>query len=300
MDAFLIILTAIMVSTACGLLGSFLMLRKMAMVGDAISHAVLPGIVLAFLIVGSRESVLMVMAAAATGLLATILIEFLHSKVKLQTDASIGITFTALFALGVILVSLYAGQVDLDQECVLYGEIAYVPIDLWITGSGQVMGPRVLYTTGISLLVVIAFILLFFKELKATTFDPTFSKVAGIRYALVHYLLMGLVSLVTVTSFEAVGAILVVAFMVAAPATAYLLTNRLHSLLWITVLVGAFNASTGYFLAFLMDSSIAGAMATVAGISFALVFLFSPHTVLFSRKLAQQKDIDPLNFSEPK
>jgi manganese/zinc/iron transport system permease protein len=300
MDALLIILTAITVSTACGLLGSFLMLRKMSMVGDAISHAVLPGIVLAFLIAGSRESVLMVMAAAATGLLATILIEFLHTRVKLQTDASIGITFTALFALGVILISLYAGQVDLDQECVLYGEIAYVPIDLWITGSGKVMGPRVLFTTGISLLVVIAFILLFYKELKATTFDPTFSKVAGIRYSLVHYLLMGLVSLVTVTSFEAVGAILVVAFMVAAPATAYLLTNRLHRLLWLSVAVGAFNATAGYFLAYAIDSSIAGAMATVAGFSFALAFFFSPYTVLFPRKLSKPREAKPLNYSPDK
>jgi manganese/zinc/iron transport system permease protein len=294
-DALLIILTAVFVSTACGLLGSYLMLRKMAMVGDAISHAVLPGIVLAFLIAGSRESVLMVMAAAATGLLATILIEFLHTKVRLQSDASIGISFTALFAIGVILISLYAGQVDLDQECVLYGEIAYVPIDLWITGSGTVMGPRVLYTSGIAMLVVIAFIALFYKELKISTFDPEFSRVAGIRHHLVHYLLMGLVSLVTVTSFEAVGAILVVAFMVAAPATAYLLTDRLSHLLLYTIAIGILNAIGGYYMAYALDSSIAGAMASTAGITFAIVFLFSPRTHFSSRKFTYGKAKESVN-----
>ena len=284
MSALLIILTAIVVSTSSGLLGSFLMLRRMSMVGDAISHAVLPGIVLAFLVSGSRDSVWMVLAAGLAGMLTTFLIEFFHLKGKLQTDASIGVTFTWLFAIGVILISVFAGQVDLDQECVLYGEIAYVPIDLWITGSGTIMGPRVLYTTGISLLLVITFIVLFFKELKITTFDPEFSKVNGIRSQLVHYLLMGFVSLTTVTAFEAVGAILVVAFMVSAPVTAYLLTDKLKRLLWLTVLIGIINSVLGYFLAVAIDGSIAGAIASVAGLTFAVVFVFSPYTSVFERR----------------
>jgi manganese/zinc/iron transport system permease protein len=284
MDGLLIILTAIMVSTSCGLLGNFLMLRKMAMMGDGISHAVLPGIVIAFLIAGSRDSVWMVLAAASAGLFATIIIEFLVSKVKLQTDASIGVTFTALFALGVILISVFAGQVDLDQECVLYGEIAYVPIDLWITSAGTIMGPRVLYTTTFSMIIVVAFVILFYKELKVSTFDPEFSKVSGIRTRLVHYLLMGLVSLVTVTSFEAVGAILVVAFMIAAPATAFLLTQNLQKMLLISVMIGAINAILGYLMAVWLDASIAGAMASVAGISFGICFLISPQTNLLQQR----------------
>ncbi len=296
MSAFLIILTAIVVSTSSGLLGSFLMLRRMSMVGDAISHAVLPGIVLAFLVSGSRDSVWMVLAAGLAGMLTTFLIEFFHHKGKLQTDASIGVTFTWLFAIGVILISVFAGQVDLDQECVLYGEIAYVPIDLWITTSGTIMGPRVLYTTSISLLLVVVFIILFYKELKITTFDPEFSKINGIRSQLVHYLLMGFVSLTTVTAFEAVGAILVVAFMVSAPVTAYLLTDKLKRLLWLTVLIGIINSVLGYYLAVAIDGSIAGAIATVAGLTFAVVFIVSPHTSVFERrKMRVQNNAQPIH-----
>ncbi|MCH2085272.1 MAG: metal ABC transporter permease, partial [Saprospiraceae bacterium] len=129
MDALYIILTASLFAISCSLLGSFLILRKMAMVGDAISHAVLPGIVIAFLLTGSRDSFDMIIGAALLGVFTTFLIEFFHKRARLQTDAAIGVTFTWLFALGIILVSLYAGQVDVDQECVLYGEIAYVPLD---------------------------------------------------------------------------------------------------------------------------------------------------------------------------
>jgi manganese/zinc/iron transport system permease protein len=286
MNAFLIILTASIVAASSGLLGSFLMLRRMAMVGDAISHAVLPGIVIAFLISGSRASLPMVFAAGLAGMLTTFLIEFLHKKGKLQADASIGVTFTWLFAIGVILISMFAGQVDLDQECVLYGEIAYVPIDLWITDSGRIMGPRVLYSTAITLLLVISFILLFYKELKISTFDPEFSKVNGIKVGLIHYLLMAMVSLTTVTAFEAVGAILVVALMIGAPATAYLITNKLKTLLWLSVGIGIINSIFGYILATWLDGSIAGAIATVSGISFTLALLFSPNQgILFKRNI---------------
>nr|WP_317170087.1 metal ABC transporter permease [Rhodocytophaga rosea] len=127
MNAFWIILAGSLVAVCCSLLGCYLILRKMAMVGDAISHAVLPGIVLAFLFTGSRDSVPMLLGAGILGVLCTFLIEFFHTKARLQTDASIGVTFTWLFALGVILITVFAGQVDLDQDCVLYGEIAYIP-----------------------------------------------------------------------------------------------------------------------------------------------------------------------------
>jgi len=140
------------------LLGSFLILRRMAMVGDAISHAVLPGIVLAFLLSGSRDSFQMIAGAALLGIFTTFLIEFFHKKARLQTDAAIGVTFTWLFALGIILVSVFAGQVDLDQDCVLYGEIAYVPLDLWITESGTILGPSALYVSAIMLLLNLVFI----------------------------------------------------------------------------------------------------------------------------------------------
>lgn len=258
-----IILAGSFVATACGLLGCYLILRKMAMVGDAISHAVLPGIVLAFLFTGSRDSVTMVIGAGIIGVLTTFLIEFFHKKGKLQTDASIGVTFTWLFAIGVILISVFAGKVDLDQDCVLYGEIAYVPIDLWITNAGVVMGPRVLYISGTVLLIILIFIAVGYKELFLTTFDPAYATAVGISTVLWHYLLMGAVSITTVASFESVGAILVVALLIAPPATAYLLTENLFKMMVLTTIIGVLVSITGYYLAVATDGSIAGAMANI-------------------------------------
>jgi manganese/zinc/iron transport system permease protein len=276
MDAFWIILTGSLVACTCGILGCFLILRQMAMIGDAISHAVLPGIVIAFLLAGSRDSLSMLLGAGTIGVLTTFFIEFLHRKARLQSDASIGVVFTMLFALGIILISLFAAQVDLDQDCVLYGEIAYVPLDLWITAAGNIMGPRAVYTLGAVLLLNIITIKLFFKEFYLTTFDPGYATAIGISTAVWHYALMGMVSLTTVASFEAVGAILVVAFLIAPPATAYLLTTSFKKMLWITVFTGILVAFSGYYLAVILNASIAGAMASMAGFWFVMAFLFSP------------------------
>ena len=265
-NAFLIITTGALIAISCGLLGTFLMLRKMAMTGDAISHAVLPGIVLAFLISGTREGFALIIGAGLLGVVATTLIEYLVAKVKLQADASIGITFTFLFAIGIILITFFANQVDLDQDCVLYGEIAYVPIDLWITSSGQNMGPRILYLAIINLLLIIVFIFLFFKELKLSTFDAQFAATVGLPTTAINYGLMGMVSYTTVSSFEAVGAILVVAFLAVPPAIAYLWSKDLKKLLALTVVIGILISLFGYYLAYYINSSIAGAMAVVAGI----------------------------------
>jgi manganese/zinc/iron transport system permease protein len=274
MDAFWIILAGTLVAIPCGLLGCYLILRKMAMVGDAISHAVLPGIVIAFFVSGAREPISMLLGAGILGILTTFLIEFFHRKARLQTDAAIGVTFTSLFALGVILISVFAGQVDLDQDCVLYGEIAYVPIDLWITGSGQIMGPRVVYIMGIVFFVVLSFIWIGYKELFLTTFDPNFAAATGVSVALWHYLLMGAVSFTTVGAFESVGAILVVAFLIVPPATAYMLTEDFRQMMLITAALALLISFFGYYLAVWLDGSIAGAMTVVAGLIFGLVFIY--------------------------
>ena len=164
MDAFWIILTGSLVAISCALLGSFLILRKMSMVGDAISHSVLPGIVIAFFIVDNMQSIWMLVGAGILGVLTTFLIEFFHQKGKLQTDASIGVTFTWLFALGVILVSYYAGNAHIDQECILYGEIAYVPIDLVYLSDGTPLGPKAIFILSFVLILILLFISLFYKE----------------------------------------------------------------------------------------------------------------------------------------
>lgn len=252
------------------------------MVGDAISHAVLPGIVIAFLASGSRDSFVMLIGAGLLGIFTTFLIEFFHTKAKLQSDASIGVTFTWLFALGIILISLFAGRVDLDQDCVLYGEIAYTPIDVWITADGTNMGPRALYVLSFMLFIVILFIYTGYKELFITTFDPGFALAMGTSTVLWHYLLMGTVSLATVASFESVGAILVVAFLIAPPATAYLLTESFPRMLFFTAIIGILTSISGYYLAVWVDGSIAGAMSVMAGIFFTLAFFLSPQQKFIS------------------
>ncbi|MEJ8755443.1 metal ABC transporter permease [Pontibacter sp. H259] len=285
MNALWIILTGSLVATCCSLLGCYLILRRMAMVGDAISHAVLPGIVIAFLFTGSRDSIPMIIGAGLLGVITTFLIEFFHRYARVQADASIGITFTWLFAIGIILISVFAGQVDLDQDCVLYGEIAYVPLDLWLTESGLSFGPNTIWTLGFVTILIIAFIILGYKELFLTAFDPAYAAAIGISTTLWYYLLMTAVSLTTVASFESVGAILVVAFLVGPPATAYLLTDNFEQMLLLSVACGILASIVGYYLAFWLDGSIAGAIATVTGIEFALAFLFSPtHGLLFKNR----------------
>ena len=272
MTALLIIFTASVISISCGLLGSFLVLRKMAMLGDAISHAVLPGIVIAFLISGSRDNVVMLIGAAVIGVITTILIEVLHKRARLQEDAAIGVTFTWLFAIGVILISAYTGQVDLDQECVLYGEIAYVPLDQITTAGGQQLGPRALYIGGGVLIVILILLKFGYKGLLITSFNEEYAKAMGMRTSVWHFIFMGMVSLTTVVSFESVGAILVVALLIAPPAAAYLLTDSLKRMLLYSAIIGVVCSVSGYYLALALDGSIAGAMASCSGLTFALSF----------------------------
>ncbi len=275
MDAFWIILTGSLVAITGSLLGSFLVLRRMAMVGDAIAHAVLPGIVIAFLLSGTRASLVMLIGATLTGVLTTFLIEFIHERFRLQTDASIGIVYTFFFATGIILISALAGQVDLDQDCVLYGEIAYVPLDLWVTHTGINLGPRNVWILGINFLFIASIVLWGFRGLYLTTFDPLYAKTIGLSTTFWHYLLMSLVSLTTVLAFESVGAILVLAFFIAPALSAYLVTHSFKAMLITGSIIGTLAAITGYYLAFTINGSIAGSMATMGGVLFIIAFAWS-------------------------
>lgn len=279
MNSFWIILTGSLVASSCALLGCYLVLRKMAMVGDAISHAVLPGIFIAFMLAGSRSSLPLLAGAAVFGLLCTFLIELLTKKMRLQNDAAIGLTFTFLFAIGVILATRFASYAHLDQDCILYGEIAYVPFDVgWtVTLGGFLLEiPVAIGILSVLLLLVISLIWWAYKPLFITTFDPAYAAAIGISTTFWHYVLMGTVSLATVMSFESVGAILVVAFLIGPAATAYLLTDRLPVMLLLSVIVGILSAVLGYGLAVWINGSIAGAMATVVGLLFGLALFFSP------------------------
>lgn len=263
----------------CSLIGVFLVLRKASMMGDAISHAVLPGIVLAFLIAGTKSTPGVLLGAGSVGLLAALLMEFLYRKVGLQNDASIGINFTWLFAVGIILISFFSKRVDLDPDCILYGEIAYASLDTWTSPAGVDWGPRSFYILLGMLAVNIFFVATGYKQLTVTTFDPAFAASMGIRTAVWHYLLMALTAFTAVASFEVVGAVLVVALLVAPAAAAYLLTHRLWHMILLATGFGVLSAVGGSLLAQQVNGSVAGAIASVSGILFGVAFLLRSKSV---------------------
>jgi manganese/zinc/iron transport system permease protein len=282
-------LLAVLVAAACALPGVFLVLRRTAMVSDAISHTILFGIVIGFLIVRDLESPLLMIGATLTGVLTVWLVELLTRTGRVKEDAAIGLVFPLLFSLAVILISRFAGNAHLDNDAVLLGEIGFAPFDrLTLLGLDL---PRGVWVMGGILLVNLLFIVLFYKELKLTTFDPGLAAALGFAPAALHYALMTLVSLTAVGAFDAVGAILVIALMIGPPAAAYLLTDRLPTLLALSVLIGAVSALAGYWTARVFDTTISGAMATMVGISFSLAFLFAPHrgVVAVLRQRARQR-----------
>jgi len=253
------------------------------MIGDAISHAVLPGIALAYLISGFGANYLLLVGAAVFGMLATLIIQWLDKRIKMQTDASIGVTFTFLFALGIILISAFSAQIDLDQDCVLYGEIAYVPLDLIYNSAGDSIGPRQVWILGINLIIVVLALIIGWRGWVITSFNEEFAESKGINTSLWHYSLMMLVSLTTVVSFESVGAILVVAFLVIPAATAYLLSHSLKKMVLLSVFFGVLSSFLGYWLAWIIDGSIAGSMAVCAGMLFLFVLFLRPKEGIFSK-----------------
>lgn len=275
-----VILTASLVAINCALMGSFLIMRRMVMIGDAISHAVLPGIFIAYLISGSAASLPILIGASLSGVLASMLIEWFTKKVRLQSDASIGISYTFLFAVGVILISKFGQNVDLDQQCVLYGELEYVSLSL-STLPGGVILPRQALILAVVSLILISIVVIGYKGLFITTFDPSYAMSTGVAVGFWHYLLMGGVSLTTVVSFESVGAILVITFLAGPPAIAYLLTEKLRTLIWLACVIGVLCSAIGYYATVFLynnydiDVSVAGAISTVIGLVFLLVFLYT-------------------------
>ncbi|UCF67994.1 MAG: metal ABC transporter permease [Acidobacteriota bacterium] len=268
-------LIAVVVAVAAALPGTFLVLRRLALVSDAISHAILPGIVVAFFLVESLSSPVLLIAAAMTGLLTVVLIELLGQTRLLKEDASIALVFPALFSVGVLLISRYAGGVHLDVDAVLLGELAFAPFDRLVV-AGHDLGAKALWSMTAILLLNVVLISVLYKELKLATLDREQAAVLGFAPATVHYLLMGCVSITAVGAFQAVGSILVVALMIAPPAAAYLLSDRLSVVLILGGVLGAASGVGGYWLARGIDGSIAGSMAVVAGLVFLGALLFAP------------------------
>lgn len=241
--------------------------------GDALSHAVLPGIVIAYLISGSRASVPLFLGAIIMGVVTTLLIQFFSSKGKMQADAAMGTVFTFLFAVGVILVTKYAGQADIDADCVLHGEIAFVPLQ-----TSSFLGLSV-PTPVWTLLILLGLIQLVFwvgyKGWLLTSFNSEYAKSIGIKTAIWHYTLMASTSVATVVSFESVGAILVIAFLVVPAASAYLITDNFKRMTLLIMLQGLISASLGYFIAEWVGGSISGSMAVASFLQFMACFALS-------------------------
>jgi manganese/zinc/iron transport system permease protein len=286
-DDLTIVLTAGLVATAAGLLGPFLVLRRVALMSDAVSHAVLPGIVAVFLLFGTRAPLPVIAGAGCFAVLCVLGIDALKSTRLVASDAAIALVFPALFAVGVLGVTEFASGAHIDLDATIYGEIAFAPFDTLRLGTVEVARSVVL--VGAVVLANAILVALLWKELKATTFDPEFSRTIGISPVLLSRLLLIAVAVTAVTAFESVGAILVVTLLIVPAATAYLLTDRLLTMVAVTLAIGWLSAVAGHAAALEADASIAGAMGLVAACCFVAALVLSPRYGLLARALQRRR-----------
>ncbi len=287
---FAVILIGGLCAAACALLGCFLVLRRMAMMADAISHAILPGLVAGYFLANGPNLLIGFFGAALAAVVTVSLVEALQNTRRVGGESAIGIVFPAMFALGTFLVTKFAGNVHLDADAILFGNIEFAPFDPLLIGNLN-LGPQSVWVMSALVVMNLAFIGLFYKELKLATFDPGLAAVLGFSPVIVHYLLMTTVSITAVGAFTAVGAVLVVALMIVPAATAYLLTDRLPVMIGLAVLIGVFCAAAGFAVALVLDASVAGAISTWCGVCFGLANLLSPlnGVIVRARRVRRQK-----------
>jgi len=265
------LVTSVMVGIICGVIGCFIILRGMSLMGDAISHAVLPGVAISYLL-----GINFFIGAVATGLLTALGIGFVSQNSRIKNDTAIGILFTSAFALGIILISFLRSSSDLYH--ILFGNVLAVrPSDMWMTLA---IG-----------LIVLGAIFLFYKELLVTSFDPTMAAAYGLSTRLIHYLLMTMLTLVTVASLQTVGIILVVAMLITPAATAYLLTNRLSRMIFLSAGLGTISSVIGLYFSFTYNLSSGASIVLVATALFSLVFIFSPRHGLLRKWKSKKKEL---------
>ena len=287
-DTWIIVIGALC-AAACALPGAFLVLRRQSMMGDAISHAVLPGLAAAFLLTGERSSFVMFLGAAAVGVITALLTQWLHSSGKVERSAAMGIVFTTLFAIGLVMIVRAADKVDLDPGCVLYGSIELAPLDSLHIALLGVDVPRAAIVLAGVLLGNVLIIGLLFKEMTLSSFDAELATSLGFNARAMNLILMTLVAITTVAAFEAIGSILVIAMLIVPAATARLLTDRLLPLIIVAIIVGAASAAAGHVSALTLppmigfdDTLTSGMMAVAAGAMFALAVVFSPRQGIVS------------------
>ena len=288
-----------LVAGTCGLVGCFVILRRMALVGDAISHSILPGITLAFLLTNSRDTLPMMLGAVAAGVVTVALIEAIRYTSRIKPDAAIGIVFSSLFAVGVILISVFADEVDLDAECVLYGELGFIPLQDIAYFGEIVIGPEPVVRMAIIALIAIVLLFAFFKEMIVTSFDSGLAASLGINTTRYQYGLTLFLSIVIVSSFESVGVVLVIAMIIFPGATALMLTDRLPIALALSTVISGAYSLLGFHLATWLNASIAGGMTVIAGIVFGIVWAFAPQRGLIATLVRNRQIMEEsaLNFS---
>lgn len=290
----------LLAAVLCGLLGNFLILRKLSLMGDAISHSVLPGLVAAFLISHSRSPGPMFIGAAVAGIVTVLLVELVRKVGRVETGAAMGVVFSILFALGVLLIEQASiPGVDLDPDCVLYGELStifWIPPNTWaefLTLDTLVLVPRQVVTLFVMAILATGFVVILFKELRLAAFDPALATAQGFHAGFMHFLLMLFVAAATVASFEAVGSILVIAMLICPAATARLLTDSLRPQIVVSVCVAGVAAVLGYLGANALPAAMgrswslnsAGMMTVAVGALFLAGVLFAPRHGVIGRWL---------------
>lgn len=306
LDTWIVVIGAL-AAMACALPGCFLLLRKQSLMGDAISHTSLLGVVGAFFVSHwlveakvispatelSVRHVAMCLGAIVVGVLSAWLTESLQKLGNVESSAALGVVFTSLFALGLLLIRAFADNVHIDLDCVLYGEIVTAPLET----VGETGVPRAVIVNGVVLTINLLLTVLLFKELRLSAFDPALATTLGIPAQVMHYGLMGLTAMTLVAAFESVGSILVIAMLIIPPATAYLLTDRLPRMIGLSLLIGALSAALGHVsaltlpllisrsigIADVQDASSAGMMAAAAGFLFVMAMLLGPRYGLVVR-----------------
>lgn len=286
----MIVLTGALVGIAASLLGTFLVLRGNSMLSDAISHSIVFGIVIVWLLTGQQAGPVQIVGAALTGVFTVFLTELLVTTRRVKNDAAIGLVFPVLFSIGVLLLNLYARNVHIDQHTVLLGEIGFVWLDTVDIGGYPV--PQALLSMSAMTLINLAFVIFFFKELKLATFDEALARALGFAPAALSYALLALTSATAVAAFDSVGAILFIAFVIVPPSAAYLLTDRLWMMLVYGSAISILSSIAGYALAIALNVSIGGMMAVMTGVFLVAAFLFGPRYGLVaqvSRRRGRQR-----------
>jgi manganese/zinc/iron transport system permease protein len=280
-----IIVIAILASVSAAILGNFLVLRRLSLLSDAISHSILPGLAAAYLLTANRYSWTALMGAIAVGLITVWLTELIGQYGRVDEGASTGIVFTGLFALGLIMIVQAADRVDLDPNCVLFGDIELSPLDSIVTSLGVI--PRSAIVLTVCLLLNTLFVVMLFRLLRIATFDSQLATSLGVSPRVLHYALATLVAITSVCSFEAVGNVLVVTMFIVPPTIAFLLVNRLPMMIFVSVCVAALAAVVGHLSAIAVpvmfgykSTSTAAMISVVSGIFLALAILFNVKTGL--------------------